>query len=76
MEFLNSLQQPLGNNPWPTYLKNQNYRTWFHKQCDYLIRFQAKRRINKSILLQKWSKSIFNIEDDVYETLIFAYNKL
>jgi len=25
--FFNDLQQDLGNNPWPTHLRNQNYKT-------------------------------------------------
>jgi len=46
----------------------------FHRQCDYLFRFQAKR-ISKSILLRRWSRNNFDIEDDAYETLVLAYNR-
>jgi len=46
-----------------------------HRQCDYLFGFQAERRISESILLQKWSRNIFDIKDDAYETTIFAYNR-
>ncbi len=72
--YLNSLQHPR-DNPWPTHLINQNYRMRFHRQCDYLFKFQAERRINKSLLLQNWSKNAFDIEDNEYETLVLAYNK-
>jgi hypothetical protein len=44
-------------------------------QCDYLFGFQAKRRINELILLRKWLKNISNVEDNAYETPIFAYNR-
>jgi hypothetical protein len=47
----------------------------FHRQCDYLLRFQAKRRINKSILLRKWSRNAFDVEDNAYETLILVYSR-
>jgi len=40
-----------------------------------LFGFQVERRINKLILLHKWPKNTFNIEDDAYETPILAYNK-
>jgi hypothetical protein len=40
-----------------------------------MLRFQAKRKINKSILLQKWSRNVSNVEDDEYETPIFTYNR-
>lgn len=47
----------------------------FHKQCDYLLKFQTNNRISKSILLQKWPKNASDTEDDAYETLVLAYNK-
>jgi hypothetical protein len=28
---LNSLLQPLGDNPWPAHPTNQNYKTWLLK---------------------------------------------
>jgi hypothetical protein len=40
-----------------------------------MLGFQVGRRISESILLQKWQKNASNVEDDAYETLIFAYNK-
>jgi predicted ribosome quality control (RQC) complex YloA/Tae2 family protein len=40
-----------------------------------MLGFQAKRRINKSILLRKWLRNISNVEDDEYETPILAYNR-
>jgi hypothetical protein len=54
---------------------NQNYKTQFHMQCDYLLGFQVERRINQSILLQKWMRNTFNNKDDAYKTLILAYNR-
>jgi len=44
-------------------------------QCDYLLGFQANRKINKSILLQKWPKNTFDVEDDVCKTPVLVYNK-
>jgi hypothetical protein len=44
-------------------------------QCDYLLKFQAKRRISKSLLLQNWLKNVFVAKDDEYETPILTYNK-
>jgi hypothetical protein len=70
-KFLNSLRQPLGNNSWPTHPTNQNYRMWFHKQGDYLFRFQAKRRISESFLLWNWPKNASNAKDDEYKTFVF-----
>jgi hypothetical protein len=50
--------------------------TWqFHKQCDYLFRFQVERKISESILLLKWPKNVFDTKDDAYETTIFTYNR-
>ncbi len=36
-KFLNSLQQPLKDNSWPTHSTNQNYKMRFHRQCDSVI---------------------------------------
>ncbi len=47
----------------------------FHKQREYLLRFQAKRKINELILLRKWLRSVFDVEDDAYETLVLIYNR-
>jgi len=40
-----------------------------------LLRFQVDKRINESILLQKWLRKASNVEDDAYETPIFANSK-
>jgi IS4 transposase len=48
---------------------------WFHKQCDYLFKFQAKRRINESILLQKWPRNNFDAKNNAYETLVLTYSR-
>ncbi len=45
-KFLNNLRQPFRDNPWPTHPMNQNYRTQFHRQNDYLLRFQVDKIIN------------------------------
>jgi hypothetical protein len=75
LEFLNNLQQLPKNNPWPTHLTNQNYETHFHKHCDFLLKFQVNKIINKLILLWKWPRNISNVFYDAYETPIFAYRK-
>jgi hypothetical protein len=54
---------------------NQNYGMRFHKQHDYLLGFQADKRISESILLWKWPRNASDVEDDAYETLVFVYNK-
>jgi hypothetical protein len=54
---------------------NQNYRMQFYRQCDYLLKFQANKRINKSILLQKWPRNAFDAKNNAYETLVLAYSK-
>jgi hypothetical protein len=54
---------------------NQNYRMQFHKQCDYLLRFQVEKRINELILLRKWLKNALDAKDYAYKTPIFLYNK-
>jgi hypothetical protein len=40
-----------------------------------MLIFQAKRRINKSILLRKWPRNAFDVEDNAYETLILVYSR-
>ncbi len=75
LEFLNILWQPPRNNPWPTHLTNQNYRMEFDKQNDYLLGFQFERRINELILLWKWLRNAYDVEDNAYKTPIFTYNK-
>jgi hypothetical protein len=52
-----------------------NYKMRTHRQCDYLFKFQANKRINKSILLWKWLRNAFDAKDNAYETLVFAYSK-
>jgi hypothetical protein len=36
--------------------------------------FQVDKRISESILLQKWPRDTFDIEDDAYKTPIINYN--
>jgi len=40
-----------------------------------MLKFQTDRRINKSILLQKWPRIISDIKDDAYETPVFVYSR-
>jgi hypothetical protein len=74
-EFLNSLWQPPRNNPWPTHSTNQNYRMQSHKQCDYMLWFQAEKRISESFLLQNWLNNVFDAKDDEYKTSILTYKR-
>ncbi len=74
-KFLSNLQQPFGNNPWPTHPTNRNYSMHFHRQCDHLLRFQIERRISESFLLRNWLRNTSDVEDNEYETLILAYSK-
>jgi hypothetical protein len=74
-KFFNSSWQPFKNNPWPTHPMNQNCRKWFHRQCDYLFKFQAERKTSKLILFWKWLNNASNVENNAYETPILAYNK-
>ncbi len=74
-KFLNNLWQPPKDNPWPSQPMNQNYRTWFQRLCDYMLGFQVERKISESILLWKWPKNVFDVENNAYKTSIFAYIK-
>ncbi len=40
-----------------------------------MLGFQADMRLSESILLLKWPRNAFDVEDDAYETLVFVYNK-
>lgn len=40
-----------------------------------MLRFQANFRINESLLVKKWPRNVFNVEDNAYETPTLAYNK-
>jgi hypothetical protein len=62
LEFLNNLWQHPKENPWPIHSINENYKTWFYRQCDYLLRFQAKRKISESLLLQNWLKMLLTLK--------------
>ncbi len=75
LKFLNSLPQPLGNNPWLAHLTNQNFKTRFHRQCNYLLRYQAPKKRSNSILKKKRLWNELNVEGDPYETPTLAYNK-
>jgi hypothetical protein len=74
-EFLNSLQQPFGDNPSLADLTNRNFKTWFHWQCNYLSGFNVPKKINNSILENNWPRKDVDVEDDPYEAPIFTYGK-
>jgi hypothetical protein len=78
-KFLSNLQQPLGDNPWLANSTNRIFRTRFLRQCDYLLRFNAPKKI-KSILKKSWPRNDANAnaneDDDPYEAPIFAYSKV
>jgi hypothetical protein len=44
-------------------------------QCNYLLKFQADKKISKSILLWKWPMNTSNIKDDAYKTQVLTYSK-
>jgi len=51
-DFLN-LQQPLEDNPWLAHLTNQNYKTQFLKQFDYLLGFVSQNKYSFKIAINK-----------------------
>jgi hypothetical protein len=53
---------------------NKIFRTRFHQQCDYLLRFHMSKKISESILQKNWPRIEFDKENDAYEILAFAYN--
>ncbi len=55
-EFLSNLPQPPRDNPWPKDLINRNFITQFHRQCDYLLGFQASKKINNSVPEKKMAE--------------------
>ncbi len=65
-KFLSSLGQPLKDNPWLAHSTNQNFKTRFLWQCDYLFGFLAFKKKSESILQQKWSGNDFDMEDDAW----------
>ncbi len=40
-----------------------------------MLGFQVERKISESILLWKWPKNVFDVENNAYKTSIFAYIK-
>jgi hypothetical protein len=75
LEFLNNLQQNPINSPWLTHLMNQNFKMRFCQQCDYLFKFQVGKKINESILQQKWPRNNFDIEKNPYNSHLLAYSR-
>jgi len=74
-EFLSTLLKPLKDNPWPQDLTKKNFRIWFHQQCDYLLGFQASKKINDLVLEKRWPRNDIDAKDDPYKTHAFAYNR-
>jgi len=79
-KFLSNLQQPLGDNPWLANSTNRIFRIRFHRQCDYLLRFNAPKKKKNSILKKNWLRNDANAnaneDDDPYEAPIFVYNRV
>ncbi len=75
LEFLNTLSQPLGDNPWPANLTNKTFKTQFHRRCNFLLGFQVSRKVNDSILKKRWPRNDTDVEDDSYQTPSLSYNK-
>ncbi len=75
LKFLSNLPQPPKDNPWPTNSTNKNFITQFHCHCNYLVGFQASRKINDSILEKIWLKNNTDAKDDPYQTLALSNNK-
>ncbi len=67
LKFLNSLPQPPKDNPWPTNSISKKFRTQCHCQCNYLVGFQASRKINDSILEKRWPINNTDAKDDPYQ---------
>jgi hypothetical protein len=40
-----------------------------------LLEFQAKRRINESLLLQNWPRNASDAKDNEYETPVITYSR-
>ncbi len=73
-KFLSNLPQSPRDNPLLAHPTNQNFKTRFHQQCDYLLGFQLLKKINNSILEKKQPRNESNEKDDPYETPTLAYN--
>jgi hypothetical protein len=72
--FFNSLLQPLGDNPWPTHLTNQNYRTRFLSQSNYLLGFVFLNKYSLEIIInKKWLENQNDSDEDEYESPTFVY---
>ncbi len=52
-DFLNNLRQPLGDNPWPAHLTNQNYKSQLWRQIDYLFGFVFQNKYSLKIAIKK-----------------------
>jgi hypothetical protein len=57
-ESLSNLPQPPRDDPWLAYLINRNFKTGFHRQCDYLLGCQAFKKISDSIFLKYGEETI------------------
>jgi len=75
-DFLNSLLQPLGDNPWPAHPTNWNYKIQLLRQSNYLLGFVSPNKYSLKIAInKKWLENQSNSEEDVYESLTLVYCK-
>ncbi len=74
-KFISNLPQPHGNNPWIEVPKNKNFKTRFHRQCDYLLGSQASRKRNNLVLRRRWPRNNNGEKDDPYKTPTLAHNR-
>jgi hypothetical protein len=75
LAFLSILPQPPRDNPWLVDPTNKKITTSFHCQCNYLLGFQASRKISYLVLEKKWPRNDTDVKDDPYQTPTFFYDK-
>jgi hypothetical protein len=64
-DFSNSLLHPLGDNPWLSHLTNQNYKTQFLKQSDYVLGFVSSNKYSLDIAInKKWQENQIGSKED------------
>jgi hypothetical protein len=74
-DFLNNLLHPPRNNPWPTHLKNRNYRIQLLRQSNYLLGFVYPNKYSLEIAIsKKLPKSQSDPEEDEYTTTYLGFN--
>ncbi len=74
--FINSLQQAPRDNPWPKWLTNQKYKTYFQKQSNYFMGIENKITYGLKVMMcKKWPKNHVDLKDDTYETLVLVHSR-